>query len=93
MISLASDDDPLDCPARYEGALIAGARFRYLAMKGDESAKIQVWMKLAEEGLHYAIGDDNNNPDHDMRFTPAHALPGARPLTSIEGVVLREDYW
>lgn len=93
MVSHASDTDILDCPARYEHAIIAGARVRYLALKGDESAKIQVWNKMAEEGLMYAIGDDNNQPDMNKGFIPEAVIGGSGVLAAVDGIVIREDYW
>lgn len=72
----AGGDEPLDIPMRYEAAILAMARADYLAMKGDESVKVQYWMRMAQEQLLWMIADDNNAPDDQMILTPLHALPG-----------------
>jgi len=75
MIDVAGEDDFLDILGAFEGALLAGARFRYLAMKGDESTKISVWSALAEQGLSFAISTDNDIPDESLGFVPSAAFP------------------
>lgn len=75
IIDVAGGSDYLDILSAFEGALLAGARFRYLAMKGDESAKISVWSALAEQGLSFAISTDNDIPDESIGFVPGSAFP------------------
>lgn len=72
----ASGGDPLDIPMRYEQAVLALARADYLAMKGDESVKVQYWARKSQQALLWMIADDNTVPDENLVMQPLHTLPG-----------------
>ena len=76
----ASDDTAIDIPARWEGYILAGARFRLLGSK-EGSEKAQFWGNEYERGVAKAIGDDGRIPDAFQAF--ARASRGMESLTSV----------
>lgn len=74
----ASDDTAVDIPARWEGYILAGARFRLLGSK-EGSEKAQFWGQQYEQGFLKAVADDVRIPDSFMGFTHSSFNAGWNP--------------
>lgn len=68
-----ADDEPLDIPERWEGYILAGARYRLVGSK-EGSEKAQFWKKEYEDGVGKAVADDNRIPDRFEGFRPMATL-------------------
>lgn len=63
-----ADDVALDIPARWEGYILAGARYRLLGSK-EGSEKASFWGQEYERGFLKAVADDGRIPDAFLAFT------------------------
>lgn len=78
-----SDDEAIDIPARWEGYILAGARYRLVGSK-EGSEKAEFWKREYEGGVVKAVGDDNRIPDQFQGFRPIRSLvAGAWNLNSV----------
>ena len=69
IIAPTNDDEPLDIPKRYEGALIAMARGILSSLK-DADRKADLWTTRGEKGYLQAKMDDIKIPDEVLSFDP-----------------------
>jgi len=66
LLATPTGTNNLDVLDRYQSAMLAGARFKYLASKSSNPQKIQMWQQISENLFRWMVADDSGVKEDDQ---------------------------